>query len=68
MFMENVKLELYMSMAYSDSLTDIKNRNAFVKEQEELQVDETVCYVIMDINGLKLVNALGHHYGEELIC
>lgn len=57
-----------MSMAYSDSLTDIKNRNAFVKEQEELQVDETVCYVIMDINGLKLVNALGHHYGEELIC
>lgn len=37
--------------------------------QENLAVNETVCYIVLDVNGLKKVNdTLGHHYGDDLIC
>ena len=57
-----------MGLAYNDMLTGVKNRNAFMKDQEALAVNNSVCYIMMDINGLKLVNdTLGHHYGDDLI-
>ena len=67
-YKESAKLELYKSMAYMDMLTEIKNHNAFIDEQENLQIDESVCCIILDVNGLKQVNdTLGHRYGDELI-
>ena len=65
---QSVKAELYKSMAYTDILTDIKNRNAFITEQYDRPVKKTTCCIIMDINKLNWVNdTLGHSYGDELI-
>ena len=65
---QSVKADLYKSMAYTDILTDIKNRNAFITEQYDRPVKKTTCCIIMDINKLKWVNdTLGHSYGDELI-
>lgn len=68
MYKDISKVELYKSLAYSDSLTSIENRNAFIKDQNEIKIDGNTCLIIMDINGLKKVNdTLGHHYGDQLI-
>ena len=66
---QSMKTELYKSIAYTDILTDIKNRNAFIKEQYGSAVNENTCCIVMDINQLKRVNdTLGHSYGDQLIC
>lgn len=68
MYKENVKLELYKTMAYTDGMTQIKNKNAFAVEQETAPVNENTCYVVMDINGLKRVNDIfGHAQGDMVI-
>lgn len=65
---QSVKAELYKSMAYTDVLTNIKNRNAFIQEQYNNPVSESTCYIVMDINRLKWVNdTMGHNYGDRLI-
>lgn len=65
---KSLKAELYKSIAYTDILTDIKNRNTFIKEQYNSAVDENTCCIIMDVNHLKKVNdELGHSYGDQLI-
>ena len=65
---QSMKAELYKSIAYTDMLTDIKNRNAFIKEQYGSEVNENTCCIVMDINQLKQVNdTLGHSYGDQLI-
>lgn len=65
---QSVKAELYQSLAYTDILTNLKNRNAFITEQYQQPVtDDTACLVI-DINKLKWVNdTFGHIAGDELI-
>lgn len=65
---QSVKNSLYQSMAYADILTGLKNRNAFIEEQYERSVDESICCIVIDINRLKCVNdTFGHSYGDELI-
>lgn len=65
---QSIKTELYKSIAYTDMLTDIKNRNAFINEQYGSTVNKTTCCIVMDINKLKWVNdTLGHNYGDQLI-
>ncbi|MGN1369021.1 MAG: GGDEF domain-containing protein [Aristaeellaceae bacterium] len=66
---QSMKAELYMSMAYTDMLTGIKNRNAFINEQNDSIVREDTCCIVMDINKLKLINdTFGHSFGDQLIC
>ena len=68
MYKDISKSEAYKLMAYTDSLTSIENRNAFIKMENEIKIDSNTSFIIMDINGLKRVNdTRGHHYGDKLI-
>lgn len=63
-----VKSELYQSLAYTDILTSLKNRNALITEQYNRPVQANTCCIVLDINRLKWVNdTLGHSAGDELI-
>ncbi|MGN1099647.1 MAG: GGDEF domain-containing protein, partial [Christensenellales bacterium] len=65
---QSVKTEFYKSLAFTDVLTEVKNRNAFIKEQNDSPVNENTCCVVMDMNRLKLVNdTFGHSAGDQLI-
>ena len=64
-----VKFELYQSMAYTDLLTGIKSRNAFINAQGHVCPDQNTCCIILDLNGLKQINdTRGHLQDDELIC
>lgn len=68
-YQEIVKLDMYKSMSYTDVLTGVKNRNAFIIDQKSLRIDARTCFVIADVNGLKQINdLLGHRLGDEIIC
>ncbi len=59
------------NMAFYDTLTGAKNRNAFNRDLQYLiyQPDEKLWYVLVDANNLKTVNdTFGHVYGDELLC
>ena len=63
-----------IEMAVIDDLTGVKNRNAYVKHENELTVaaenDENIKFaiVILDVNGLKRVNdTMGHKAGDMLL-
>lgn len=63
-----VTTERYQSMAYTDTLTALKNRNAFIAEQDSKPVEANTCCIVIDINKLKVVNdTFGHSSGNELI-
>lgn len=63
-----VKSEVYQHLAYTDVLTDIKNRNAFIAEQYTKPLKKDTCCIVMDLNKLKWINdTLGHEYGDQLI-
>lgn len=54
--------------AYIDYLTHIYNRNAFERDLAGLQENSDGCYIIADLNDLKLVNdTIGHSAGDELL-
>lgn len=68
------KTEIMEQIAYTDSLTKLPNRAAFVKKEEELQKAieagelSKVLVCQLDINDLKLANdTFGHAYGDVLI-
>ena len=68
MYKGAVELDVYRSMAYTDMLTGLHNRNAFVGAQDTLTVDTASSYIVMDINHFKWINdTFGHHFGDELI-
>ena len=63
-----------IEMAVVDELTGVKNRNAYVKYENELDQqmqDEgsiDVAIVVLDVNGLKHVNdTMGHSTGDDLL-
>ncbi len=65
----NANVLAYRRLAYKDVLTDLGNRAAFMKEQQELPAEASVGFVVMDINNLKHTNdCFGHQAGDELIC
>ena len=54
--------------AYIDYLTHIYNRNAFERDLAALHENSDGCYIIADLNDLKLVNdTIGHSAGDELL-
>lgn len=62
----NLKLIGY---GYNDLMTDVGNRRAFERfEDEELDKEGTYGFIMCDINGLKAVNDnQGHEAGDDLI-
>ena len=74
------KAGTYMEMAFTDALTGIPNRGAFLLKESELsdrmkdsskrKKDNNfqIVYVAFDLNGLKIVNdTLGHATGDDYI-
>lgn len=63
-------LKKYEHLSFTDKLTGIKNRNAYILFLETLKHTEHSHLGILycDVNGLKFVNDhLGHNYGDLLI-
>lgn len=57
-------------LSYHDQLTGLLNRRFFEEEMIRLESDEylPVTLVMLDVNGLKLINdAFGHNAGDELL-
>ncbi|MDD5863684.1 MAG: GGDEF domain-containing protein [Firmicutes bacterium] len=65
---ERAELDRFKEMAYTDALCQIGNRSAFLQEQQATADMPELCYVVLDLNGLKRVNdQLGHSAGDYLI-
>lgn len=59
----------YQSIAFTDAMTQLKNRYAFESEQYDKTINEMTCCILLDVNKLKYTNdTLGHAYGDNLIC
>lgn len=74
------KAGTYMEMAFTDALTGIPNRGAFLLKESEISDrmksafkrkkdgNFQIVYVALDLNGLKIVNdTLGHATGDDYI-
>ena len=74
------KAGTYMEMAFTDALTGIPNRGAFLLKESELSdrmkdsskrkkdSNFQIVYVALDLNGLKIVNdTFGHATGDDYI-
>ena len=60
--------EIGSRFAYIDYLTHIYNRNAFERDIAALDTGSGGCYLIADLNDLKIVNdTIGHSAGDELL-
>ena len=60
--------EIGSRFAYIDYLTHIYNRNAFERDISALADNSRGCYLLADLNDLKLVNdTIGHSAGDELL-
>lgn len=65
-----IKVDTLSVLAYTDSLTDLKNRMAFLERFSNLETDGTnkISLGMFDINNLKIVNdTLGHLVGDALL-
>ena len=63
---ENADAAAYRRLAYTDAMTGLGNRTAFLEEQEKPCAG--VSYILSDINGLKQINdRYGHQEGDLLI-
>ena len=63
-----LKYNFVRDLAYSDGLTGVSNRTAYLEQLEEYNNNDTIGIVFLDINNLKKINdTLGHEYGDELI-
>jgi diguanylate cyclase (GGDEF)-like protein len=65
----NVEKETIINMAYTDTLTGLRNRRCFDDDTEKLVNNKSNFTVVaIDMNGLKKINdELGHKYGDEAI-
>ena len=69
---QGLKYELISKLAYSDGLTGLGNRTAYLEQLEEFETNPKqisgLGIVYLDVNNLKLVNDnQGHEFGDELI-
>lgn len=68
-FEKQIQAETYKKMAYTDALTGLSNRNAFIDDQQSTSDANNLCYIVFDINNLKTINDRnGHNAGDEIIC
>ncbi len=60
--------EMGSRFAYIDYMTHIYNRNALERDLGKLSGQESGCYIIADLNDLKIVNdTAGHSAGDKLL-
>lgn len=60
--------EMGSRFAYIDYMTHIYNRNALERDLGKLSGHESGCYIIADLNDLKIVNdTAGHSVGDKLL-
>ncbi|MBQ3583183.1 MAG: GGDEF domain-containing protein [Lachnospiraceae bacterium] len=69
---QGLKYDLISRLAYSDGLTGLGNRTAYLEQLESYENSQKenlqLGIVYLDVNNLKLVNdKQGHEYGDELI-
>lgn len=69
---QGLKYNLISKLAYSDGLTGLGNRTAYMEQLEEYEHNEKnltqLGIVYLDVNNLKTVNdKQGHEFGDELI-
>ena len=69
---QGMKYELVSKLAYSDGLTGLGNRTAYLEKLDEYKNNSShlkhLGIVYLDVNDLKKVNDnLGHDYGDRLI-
>lgn len=61
----------FYHMAYTDSLTSLGNRAAWMEKLSDLERNppsETLCCIMLDCDRFKLVNdSFGHHVGDEAL-
>ncbi len=70
MYHASVQSEVLRSMAFSDTLTGLKNRNAYENRLMELGANppEKLYAIVADINGLKQINdRFGHSEGDAAL-
>lgn len=70
--LEEEKNQIFKKVAYTDMATGIKNRNAYEKACEEIEINraqyESVAGIVFDLNNLKMINdTKGHAEGDALI-
>lgn len=64
---ENANTLAYKRLAYTDLMTGLLNRTAYM-EEERKPLEEGCAYIILDINNLKQINdRYGHRSGDRLI-
>ena len=66
---ENANVMLYAKMAYTDMMTGLRNRAAFIEDSSRDETFEgALAYIMIDANNLKKINdSLGHKRGDELL-
>lgn len=69
---ETIKAQALAEIAYTDVMTNLRNRSAFQVYMEELDARKNniknIWLIIFDLNNLKITNDhLGHHAGDEII-
>ena len=69
---QGLKYELISKLAYSDGLTGLGNRTAYMEQLEAFENSDKdfgqIGIVYLDVNNLKMVNdKQGHEFGDELI-
>lgn len=67
---QGLQAEIIGKLAYSDGLTDLANRTAYMEKLQDIMEKNSgnLGIVMIDINNLKHVNDnLGHQMGDELI-
>ena len=70
--MKNKITDKLFNLAYTDSMTELANRNAYEEHLKKLRRDnanlQNITVVVVDINDLKQINdSFGHHTGDEAI-
>ncbi|MFQ6862537.1 MAG: GGDEF domain-containing protein [Beduini sp.] len=70
-FFRRISNPLYRDMANTDHLTQLKNRNAYLVDTQNLEALHTVLDIgilVIDLNNLKTVNdELGHDHGDTYL-
>lgn len=62
------KAKHYAYLAIMDYMTNCKNRNAYLKELDDISLDREVTIIMADVNNMKYINdTFGHHTGDDAI-
>ena len=70
--MKNKMTEKLFELAYTDSMTEVQNRNAYEERLKKLRKPNAniscITVVVVDVNGLKEINdSYGHFCGDDAI-